>query len=66
MKTIYVKFKDLKAYHMYYWPLGDEWLFIEYKDTELKEYRITWSCEVSLQMKVTAFMRGEFLEIGEL
>lgn len=68
MKDVYVKFRDLKAYHMYYWPRHDGMFFIEYK---VLDYSGELDTHMTLDYNVYHedlgwMVKSEFLELGEL
>lgn len=64
MKTIYVKFKDLKAYHVYYWPRLDCLFSVEHKD----EHRVyTLLGEYIAGIDTGCYLHeDDFVDLGEL
>jgi len=58
-----IKFKDLKAYFMYYWPEKDSLFFVEYKCPLDKDIRFKFDINHPQPREIYA---GEFMELGEL
>lgn len=70
MKTVYVKFKDLKAYHMYYWVAYDSILFVEYSALKDKGKEPYYYLNWDEHFKVDGFEyipeTDYFVELGKL